>query len=137
MTGYLLDTNLLSELLKKNPSATVLEQIRGVDSRALYTSVICVMELRHGARRHPQGERLWQRISAHLLTRVRLLGLGVDEALRAGDILADLATGGEFIGIEDILIGATALSRDLTVVTRNLRHFGRIRGLSVVSWWPE
>ena len=43
--------------------------------------------------------------------------------------------GGEVIGIEDVLIGATALENDFTVVTRNVRHFSRLDGLVVESWW--
>lgn len=55
--------------------------------------------------------------------------------MRAGDLLAALERRGQPIGLEDVLIGATALAGSLTVVTRNLRHFARIPGLAVESWW--
>jgi tRNA(fMet)-specific endonuclease VapC len=52
-----------------------------------------------------------------------------------GDLLAALESRGKSIGIEDVLIGATALVHDLVVATRNVRHFDRIEGLSIESWW--
>jgi tRNA(fMet)-specific endonuclease VapC len=72
-----------------------------------------------------------------VLSRVGILPLGEREALRAGDLLADLEAAGQPIGIEDVLIGATSLVGSLTVATRNVRHFRRLRGLVVESWWPD
>ena len=63
-----------------------------------------------------------------------ILDFGVPEALVAGDVLAHLARRGELIGVEDLLIGATALAREYTVVTGNVRHFERIPNLRVENW---
>lgn len=136
MPGYLLDTNVLSEVLKKRPSQAVVGRLRAADSGELLTSSVCVMEMRFGAARHPNGRRLWLRIEEQVLPRVRILPLGAAESLRAGDILAALEARGEPVGLEDVLIGATALVHGLTVATRNTRHMGRIDGLAVESWWP-
>jgi tRNA(fMet)-specific endonuclease VapC len=68
---------------------------------------------------------------------VKILPLGEDEASRAGEILADLELRGTPVGIEDVMIGATALVGGLVVVTRNVKHLGRIRGLLVENWWEE
>lgn len=135
MKGYLLDTNVLSELLRKRPSSRVLERVRDTPKEELATSSICLTELRYGAARHPQGAALWGRISREVLPGVRILPLGVEEAERAGELLALLESDGNSIGLEDILIGATALVNGLTAVTRNVRHFNRIEGLAVESWW--
>ena len=135
MRGYLLDTNLLSEVLRKRPDPGVLDRLRAASARRLCTSAICIAELRHGAARHPSGGSLWERIASEVLPRVRILPLGEAEAIRAGDLLATLEARGEPIGIEDVLIGATALVGDLAVATRNTRHFDRIPGLAVESWW--
>jgi tRNA(fMet)-specific endonuclease VapC len=135
--GYLLDTNVLSEILKKRPEPRVLERLRATPPRSLATSVVCLTELRYGAARHPQGTRLWDRIAREVLTRIRILPFAETEAIRAGDLLAFLESSGTPIGIEDVLIGATALQENLTVVTRNARHFQRIPGLAVESWWPS
>lgn len=65
----------------------------------------------------------------------RVLPLATAEAKKAGDLIAFLEARGKLIEVEDILIGATALVNRLTTVTRNVRHFDRIEGLKVESWW--
>ena len=137
MKGYLLDTNLISELFKKNPSPAVTRRINTLVADQMFTSALCVMELRYGTQRHPAGDKLWRRISELVLTRIQVLSLGLEEAIQAADILADLAARGEPIGLEDCLIGATAMTNGLTVATRNLKHFDRIRDLPAESWWDE
>ena len=136
MSGFLLDTNVLSEVLKKRPEPKLVERLRSTRPRDLATSAVCVAELRFGTARHPQGAALWERIASELLARLSVLPVGEPEGVRAGDLLADLEARGEPIGVEDVLIGATALEAGLRVVTRNVRHFRRIPGLAVESWWP-
>lgn len=135
MTRYLLDTNVLSELLRKRPDAALLERVRAIRRADLATSAVCVMELRYGAALHADGARLWARIQDDLLHRLRVVPLSDAAAVRAGDILAALRKRGTPIGLEDVLIGATALEAGLVVSTRNLTHFARIEGLSVESWF--
>ena len=132
---YLLDTNVLSEVIRKEPNPGVVQRLRDVGPRDVVTSVVCVAELRHGAARVAHGARLWQRIASEVLSRVGILPLGEAEALRAGDLLATLEAEGSPIGIEDVWIGATAIENRLIVVTRNLKHFRRIQGLACESWW--
>jgi predicted nucleic acid-binding protein len=136
LNGYLLDTNVLSEILKKSPEPKLVEKLRSVPTRAIATSAVCVTELRYGAARYPARAGLWERISHEVLARVRVIAFGEAEAVRAGDLLALLESRGVPIGTEDVLIGATALEAGLSVVTRNVRHFERIPGLKVESWWP-
>jgi tRNA(fMet)-specific endonuclease VapC len=135
LSGFLLDTNVLSEVIRKRPDAGVMERLGSIPGEELFTSTICVTELRYGAARHPRGPSIWARIEGEILPRLRVLPLAMGEALRAGDLLADLAGRGEPIGLEDVLIAATAVENGLTVVTRNLRHFARILGLPAESWW--
>lgn len=135
MIGYLLDTNVISELLRKRPHPRVVERVRAARPEQLATSVVCAVELRYGAARHPSGAMLWARIAREVLPLIRMLPFGMEEAIKAGDVLADLEARGEPIGVEDVYIAATALEHGLTVATRNLRHFSRIRGLPVESWW--
>jgi predicted nucleic acid-binding protein len=136
LTGYLLDTNVLSEVLRKRPEPRVVERLREVAPGAVFTSVVCLTELRYGAKRRAAGDGLWERIAREVLGRVRILPLGEAEALKAGDLLAALEAAGQPFGVEDVLIGATALVGSLTVATRNVRHFRRLPGLAVESWWP-
>ena len=132
--SYLLDTNVLSELVRKKPAPGVVQRLGELPPERVATSCICAMELRYGAARHPEGQRLWDRIKQDVLTRIRVLALTEADALRAGELLAGLADRGTPIGIEDVLIAATALGNDLVVVTRNVKHYSRIPGLRVEAW---
>ncbi len=131
---YLLDTNILSHVLRRRPPTSLVEQLRRHAVDPLFTSCICVMELRHGAMRRADRGALWLRIEREVLTRLEVLGLGSEEAIIAGDAMAQLWARGQIIDVEDILIGATALARNLTVVTNNLDHFRRIPGLRIEDW---
>ena len=132
---YLLDTNVLSEVIRRDPNRGLLQRLGTVARRDAVTSVVCVAELRHGTSRVAHGARLWERITREILSRVDILPLGAAEAVRAGDLLATLEARGEPIGMEDVWIGATALEHRLTVVTRNLKHFRRIPEIVSESWW--
>lgn len=136
MSAYLLDTNALSECLRRQPSARFLERMVAARRNGLATSTICVMELRFGAARHPKGDALWSRIENELLGDLETLPVDEAVAIRAGELMADLERKGTPIGVEDVLIGATALANGLTVVTRNTRHLARLRGLEV-EWWGD
>jgi predicted nucleic acid-binding protein len=137
LRGYLLDTNVLSEVIRKRPSPAVLERLGSIPDEGLITSSICVAELRYGSVRRPDSEAFWARIAQEILPRVRILPLGVPEAELAGDIRAALELRGAPIEITDVLIGATALANGLVMATRNLKHFERIDGLVVESWWEQ
>jgi tRNA(fMet)-specific endonuclease VapC len=132
---YLLDTNVLSEVMKKRPDEGVMRRLRSERPSDLVTSVVCVSELRYGAARVSDTVTLWDRIAREVLSTIEALPLGAAEALRAGDVLADLEARGEPIGIEDVWIAATAMENRLIVVTRNLRHFERVPELKCESWW--
>lgn len=132
--SYLLDTNALSEVLRKRPDPRLMRRLRVEPAHELFTSVVCVMELRFGAHRRA-GRKLWPRIEREILGRVSVLPISQDEAIAAGDLLVELETRGHRVGIEDVLIAASAIVNGLTLVTRNIRLLSRIEGLSVQSWW--
>jgi len=92
------------------------------------------MELRYGSSLRKDFEVFWQMIVSEIISRVQIVRVGYEEAVLAGDILGELKTGGNVIGIEDVLIGATALSHDFAVVTANVRHFKRIQRLQIENW---
>jgi tRNA(fMet)-specific endonuclease VapC len=131
---FLFDTNVLSRLVRKPPDTALLEKLRPYPAETLFISCISVMELRRGAARLHNGVALWRRIEQHVLQRFQILGFGMEEALQAGDVSAHLWKAGQPIDLEDVLIGATAKTHGLTVVTNNTAHFRRIPGLAVQDW---
>lgn len=131
---YLLDTSALSELVKRRPNERFIGRLRQTDPAALCTAVVCVMELRYGAWLRPDREAFWERIAADILSRVRIMEFGQREALVAGEMLAYLRRAGRPVGLEDVLIAATARSYGYTVITHNLRHFERLPEVKVEDW---
>ncbi len=131
---YQLDTNILSEVLKKRPSPLLIQRLAKTTRSVQFTSCICVLELRYGSQRRQDHEPFWQPIRSELLARVTVLGLSEAVAVIAGDLLAILERRGEPIGLPDVLIAATALEAGFTVVTANTRHFRRIPNLKIENW---
>jgi tRNA(fMet)-specific endonuclease VapC len=131
---YLLDTNILSELIKRHPSPYLIACLTPIPPQSLFTSCICVMELRYGSSLRGDAQVFWRRITEEILSRVNILSLDLHEVLIAGDILAFLQKTGQPIGIEDVLIASTALNRQCTLVSANTRYFTKIGGLAVENW---
>lgn len=134
-TSFLLDTTVLSEIVRVRPDAHVRSRFEA-DCNRCSTSVISVMEMRFGAAR-AKPDSFWTRIESTILQRIDVVAVSLQVAERAGVILADLERKGTPIGVEDVLIGATALDSGHTLVTRNVKHFTRIPGLRVESWWAQ
>jgi tRNA(fMet)-specific endonuclease VapC len=131
---YLLDTNILSELIKKKSNPGFLERLRSEPSEILYTSSICVSEMRYGSALRDDFNMFWKRITDNIISRIAILEFGETEAYAAGDILAQLQKKGQMIGVEDVYIAATAISHNFTLVTANTRHYERIDNLKIENW---
>jgi predicted nucleic acid-binding protein len=134
---YLLDTNVLSELVKKRPSSALTERLKRERSEHLFTSSITVMEMRFGSMLREDGAEFWDRIRSRIINNVRVLEFTMKSAMKAGDILADLQKRGEPIGLADAMIAGVALNRNFTVITGNTRHFQRIGSLKIENWLLE
>jgi predicted nucleic acid-binding protein len=131
---YLLDTNALSEPLKRRPSPAFVERLEGARGRRLFTTAICVMELRYGCARHAGGGPLWRRIEAEIIARVEILPIDRPIAERAGDLLAELRRAGRPPSTEDLLIAAASVVHGLVLVTHNVRDFRGMAGLRLEDW---
>jgi tRNA(fMet)-specific endonuclease VapC len=131
---FLLDTNIISELMKKQPNPYLVEKMEGVSDSFLCTASVCAMELRYGTLRVPNSEALWSKIQNQILSRIQILSFGYQEAMKAAELLRSLYAAGRPIGIEDTMIAATAMGSGLIVVTANTEHFLRIPGLRSENW---
>jgi len=131
---YLLDTNILSELVKKNPNNNLMIRLESIPSASLYTASICVMELRYGVLRRGNPSDLWSKIEKSILSKVQILNFYYKDALKAAEVLSELHSIGQPVGIEDIMIGSIALSNGLVIVSANTKHFSRIPDLKLENW---
>ena len=132
----LLDTNVLSEAMRKQPVLAVMKALRALRPEERFASEVTRYELRAGAARLDDGGRLWRRIQQEVLPLVRWLPFDEPAALAAADIGAALKRRGEMVEATDLFIAATAQVHGLIVSTRNVRHFARVPGLVVENWFP-
>ena len=134
--SYLLDTNVLSELVRRKPDATLLRWFQGTPEERLHLSVLSLGELHFGiemAKGGARRERLRVWLERDLPDRFseRLLSITPAVADRWGRLLAEV---GRSVPAIDSLLAATALAHGLRMVTRNVRDF-RFPGLQVVNPW--
>jgi predicted nucleic acid-binding protein len=132
---YLLDTDTLSNLLKRAPSTTLIAKLVSMPSEQRFTSSITLGELVYGA--HRLGTRagvLLEQIDRVLLPYRPVIPFDADAARRYGEVRAELERRGTPLADADLRIAAVALARGLTMVTGNVRHFQRVPGLAVENW---
>jgi tRNA(fMet)-specific endonuclease VapC len=131
LSGYLLDTNIISDLIR-NPSGLVAQHIEQVGHRKIFTSIIVAAELRYGCTK--KGSRkLLARVES-LLETIPVLPLDIPTDAEYGNIRTQLEAAGQPIGQNDLLIAAHTCALGLTLVTDNTREFARISGLDVENW---
>ena len=132
MSGYVLDTNIVTAHLKKHP--VVMQRIRDAEATGLPVrlNAVSYYETRRGllfvdARAQLRAfEQLWQALG------IVMIDLAVLD--KAAELYADLRRAGQLIEDADLLIAAIALVHELTLVTNNTAHFSRIAGLQVEDW---
>lgn len=127
MSGYLLDTNVLSETVKPQANARVLAWLEASDEQLFHVSVLTLGEIRNGIDSAPPSARrvaLESWLSRDLMIRFagRILGVNQEIADRWGRITAKASVAGRPVPAIDSLLAATALHHNLTLVTRNAKH---------------
>src|SRR4030067_1937997 len=126
---YLMDTNMLSELVKKHQNPNFMARLHVTPADSLFSASIFIMELRYGAIKRGSPSALWTKIEHQILPRIRILSFSYKEAMKAGDLIHHLYSIGHPIGIEDIMIASIAICNALTLVSANTKHFSRVPAL--------
>ncbi len=135
---YLLDTDILSNLMKRSPSTILIAKLASIPVNQQLTSSITLGELVYGARRLPaRTEVLMERLETTLLPNLPVLPFDATAARHYGEVRAELERRGIPLGDADLRIAAIALTHSLIVVTGNVRHFQRVPGLVVENWLEE
>ncbi|HXP75739.1 MAG TPA: type II toxin-antitoxin system VapC family toxin [Stellaceae bacterium] len=131
MTRYMLDTNIISDLIK-NPQGKAAKRIARVGEDNVCTSIIVAAELRYGCAKSGSARLL--KAVEDILGELAVLPFDVPADAEYGGIRAELEAAGRLIGSNDLLIAAHAYTTGATIVTANASEFKRIRGLSVENW---
>ncbi|MCM2340866.1 type II toxin-antitoxin system VapC family toxin [Rhodoferax sp.] len=132
---YLLDTNIVSYFLR-DASPALSQRILDSTPDTLAISIISAGELRYGLCQLPHSKRAAE-LAHHLnalLTAISVLPLPADAAQHYGNTRAQLEAAGTPIGGNDLWIAAHALSQNMTLVSNNIREFGRVPALKVENW---
>lgn len=135
----LLDTNVLSELMRSAPDSRVVAWLQAQPMAGLATSSVTVAEIGTGIASLPAGARQrelrerWQRLRDGGFGDERVLPFDAAAAGVYGELAGQCKRAGRSTDAFDLQIAAIAAARGLRVVTRNVRHFA---GLGVEVWNP-
>ena len=138
MNGFLLDTNVISELVTKHPEPTVSRWVEDTDETLLHLSVLTLGEIRKGIAGLPQARRRaelenWLNLGLRGRFVGRILPIDAEVADRWGRVAAQARAMNIQLPVIDGLLAATALEHDLTFVTRNT---GDVAGMGVLVLNP-
>jgi len=123
---YLLDTCLISELVKKAPNSAVVSWLNEQDEQSLFLSVLTIGELQKGISKLPDGARkdelqAWVEHDLALRFTGRIIDIEMETMLIWGRLQGESERKGESLPVMDSLIAATAKAHGLVVVTRNVK----------------
>nr|WP_286169542.1 type II toxin-antitoxin system VapC family toxin [Halocella sp. SP3-1] len=128
----MLDTNICIYIIKEKPEK-VINKFHTLDVGDVCISSITLAELEYGVEKSQYTER--NRLAlAGFLSSIEVLPFSDKAASEYGRIRAELERQGNIIGAYDLMIGAHALSENITLVTNNTKEFQRINNLSLENW---
>jgi tRNA(fMet)-specific endonuclease VapC len=133
VTPYCFDTDVLSALLGPTPPPRLIHRLAFVPPDEQTTTAINVGELLYGIAKRGQ-EGLGERVRAFVESTQVVLPFDRRAAEVYGPLRARLEREGRRLGEPDLRIASIAISRDLTLVTGNVKHFSRVPDLPVENW---
>jgi predicted nucleic acid-binding protein len=139
MSGFLLDTNCISESVRVKPEQRVLDWIEAADENMLYLSVLTLGEIRKGVAGLAQGKRrtrleAWIDVDLQARFSGRILPIDLVVADRWGLLAAEAKRRGQPLSTIDALLAATALHHGLTIVSRNVSDFANAQ-VQILNPW--
>jgi len=139
LTGWLLDTNVLSELRRPKPERNVLAFIDAQPMETLYISTVTFAEIRFGIERLDDAGRRaeltnWLDHRVRPMFQQRVLEINEDVMLKWRLLVEEGRKSGHTFSQPDLIIAATALSHGLTIVSRDIRDYQRARALVLNPW---
>lgn len=130
---YCFDTDVLSATIRREPSLPLIRRLAQVPPTDQFTTAITMGELLYGAARR-DSKRLNEQVRELLRGALTILPFDETAAAVYGPLRASLESDGQPLAEPDLRVASIALSRDLVVVTGNIRHFARIPDLTVENW---
>ena len=137
--AFLLDTNVISEFVKREPAQRVIAWLEDQDPRELFISSMTLGEIVRGVERLPAGRRRkvlerWVRQDLTEEFEGRILAFDLESALHWGRIMGAADRRGRPRAAADALIASVARRHELTLVTRNTRDFASTGAKTFNPW---
>ena len=137
--NYLLDTCIISELIKKKPEKKVVDWISEIPETSLFLSVFTIGEIHKGIEKLPDGKKkkeLHSWVNSDLKERFenRILLFDLTSAIKWGEIQGQAELIGKPMSLIDGMISATAIVHDLILVTRNTTDI-EYSGATLINPW--
>jgi predicted nucleic acid-binding protein len=137
--GFLLDTNVPSELTRPQPDSRVAQWLENTDDDLMYLSVVSIGEVSKGFTVHPEQNRRaslrrWLENELRPWFAGRILPISEAIAERWGILDGEGQLRGLTLNVPDGLIAATAIAHELTIVTRNVKDFSGL-GIAILNSW--
>jgi predicted nucleic acid-binding protein len=130
---YCFDTDVLSAVLRREPPLPLLRRLAQTPPAEQATTTITLGELLYGAAKRG-SEQLVARVREVLTLATVILPFDAQAAEVYGPLRAELERQGKRLDEPDLRIASIATSRELTLVTGNVRHFKRVPGLTIENW---
>ena len=135
--NYLLDTNVISEIYKPNCSQNVISFLNKIERKNMYLSVYTIGELCFGIEKLPISKKkhdlsIWLYSKIPLWFNKRILSIDNDIMLKWGTLRVLTK---RTLPIDDSIIAATAINHNMTLVTRNVKDYNDIPGISLINPW--
>ena len=134
-----LDTNVISALMRKEPDKPVVSWLDAQPAASLWITSITVMEIRFGLQTMPKGRRQHALLKAFDLMlknmiEGRIASFDTEAGIHAAELMAQRKRAGRPAEVRDTMIAGIVLANRATLATRNARHFQDLP-LSVISPW--
>ncbi|MCD6025594.1 MAG: PilT protein-like protein [Solimicrobium sp.] len=137
--NYLIDTNVISELVSAHPNPNVIAWLEQIPVEAVFLSVLTLGEIRKGVEKTQNNRRkknllIWLEHDLVKMFDSRILAISSQVADRWGRLQYQAS---RTLPAIDSLIAATALHYDMTLVTRNVVDFADCPGLEIINPWSD
>jgi predicted nucleic acid-binding protein len=134
-----LDTNVISALMRKEPEKTVVKWLDGQPAASVWITAITVMEIRFGLQTMPKGRRQDALIGAFemmlkSMIEGRIASFDAEAGMQAAELMAQRKRKGRPAEVRDTMIAGIVLANRATLATRNTQHFEDL-ALPVINPW--
>jgi tRNA(fMet)-specific endonuclease VapC len=130
---YCFDTDVLSAVLRREPSLQLVRRLALVPAEEQFTTALTLSELLYGASKRASSA-LTQRVRDLVGSLVQILPFDEPAAELYGSLRAGLELEGTPLGEPDLRIASIVLANDLTLISGNVRHFSRVPNLRLENW---